>query len=62
MRRPFSHSHHHLRVHVLRLTPHLASTRCVLYVVFRSTARLDVGQVQLLIQDLDLQSERGGES
>lgn len=38
--------------------PHLASTRRVLYVVFRTATSLDVSHVQLLVQDLDLQSVR----
>lgn len=37
---------------------HLASARCVFDVVFRSTASLDITQVQLLVQDLDLRGAR----
>lgn len=37
---------------------HLASSRRVFQVVFRATAGLDVGEVHLLVQDLDLQGAR----
>lgn len=43
---------------LIRPAAHLSTSRRVFDVVFRATARLDVSQVYLLVQDLDLNGAR----